>query len=214
MMIRAKLPLLLGDHPGAGQVVVDGAEHAGRDGQVVDAVAAGAVGAIELLELLAEAREVRRVLELARHVVEAAGEVGPDRLVDGLAPRELRDRVAHGRPELLLADVGEGEADDRHARREQARDREVVERRDQLAARQVPGGAEDDEHARRRVRARSRVRLGKGCRSSWLRRVGRAVATCSIRARPQGRGSRHMSHIGGASGAIVTSSVARNPCRS
>ncbi len=141
--------LVLRDHAGGREVVVDRPEHARRDRAVVDAVAARAVGAIELFELLAEAHEVRGVLELARHVVQAAREVGPHHVVDRLAARELADGLAHARAKLLFADVGQREADDRHARRQEARDGEVVERRDQLAARQVARGAEDDEDARR-----------------------------------------------------------------
>jgi hypothetical protein len=138
------------DEARLGQVVVDRAERARRDGEVVDAIAARAVGTVELLELLAELAEVRRVLELARHVVQAAREVAPHRLVDGLAARELAHGVVHVLAELVLALLGQGEADDRHARRQEARYGEVVEGGEELPPREIARRAEDDEHARRR----------------------------------------------------------------
>ena len=94
------------------------------------------------------AREVGvrlRVLEGAGDVADAALEVLPERRVDGLAARERADALLHLGAERVVRLLAARDADHGEAARQRAADGEVVERRHQLAARQVAGRAEDDD---------------------------------------------------------------------
>src|SRR6185295_12764145 len=64
--------------------------------------------------------------------------------------RELLQILAQLGAERGVVHLGAADADDRELLRQEAGDREVVERRDQLALREVAGSAEDHQDARRR----------------------------------------------------------------
>ena len=86
------------------------------------------------------------VVERARHVARGprANDV-PDRIVDRLRARELLDGLAHlarGSPRRRPSSVRD-EADHREGRRQQAAQRQVVERGHELAMGEVARGAED-----------------------------------------------------------------------
>ena len=90
-------------------------------------------------------------LEAAPHVAEPLGEAVPHRLVERLRPRVLGDRLAHLLAEALVASVvAAPDADHAEAGGQQPAQREVVERRHELAVRQVAGASEDHERARAR----------------------------------------------------------------
>ena len=115
-----------------------------RRRHVEEAVTARAVCAIFLEQALAEALVAAHVREIAADVMQRPREALPDLILKGLT-RELRDSILHRRAELLVAPVAAGESDDGEARRQQPLAREVVQRRHELARRQVAGRAEHDE---------------------------------------------------------------------
>ena len=89
------------------------------------------------------------VVERAGHEPDAVGQPPPDVLAEP-GPRALLGRLARQRLEVAVAPVAAGEAEQGEARRQQAAVGEVVDRRDQLLARQVAGDAEHDQRARAR----------------------------------------------------------------
>ena len=98
------------DQAGLAQVRDDRREELGRDGQVIDPVAARAVGAVELLELLLELSVRLRVVEGSGSEDEAAGELGPDLAEVGAAV--LAQRLLVVGAEVVVGPVAAGEADD------------------------------------------------------------------------------------------------------
>jgi hypothetical protein len=126
----------------------DGAELGRRYGEVEEAVSPRPALLVELVEVLGELLVGGRVLEGARHVGDAALEVAPHGVVDGLPPRELGDAALHLAPEVLVRLLAPRHAHHGEAARQRAADRQVVEPRHQLALREVAGRAEDDDGAR------------------------------------------------------------------
>ncbi len=127
------------------QAADDGGDLIGADREVEDAVFAGAALAVEALQLDLELGERLRQVELALHVGDALGQLGPRRLVHGLAPGELGDALLH-----LVGEVGLGPPRHAHhgeAAGEHPAQRQVVDRGHQLALGEVARGAEDDEGA-------------------------------------------------------------------
>ena len=129
------------------QLLAQQAEEAGRGGEVEEDVAADVVLAVQRghlgLELLERAGVVARP-----RVVEAADQLVPHRLVEGLAGVEALDVLAHPLAERLRRQRVHGGAQQREVVGQQAVAGEVVERRHQQPLGEVAGGAEDQEHAR------------------------------------------------------------------
>ena len=139
---------VLARQPAAGDAVCGDAELARPDGEIEHEIGWEAV-----LETRAQALEAPGIGEVAAHEGEAPGEAPPHLLVEAALPRvpPARGPALDRRPHLLgPAGVVPGtapEADDAAALREPPRRLQVVEGRQQLGAREVPGGAEDDEGA-------------------------------------------------------------------
>jgi hypothetical protein len=79
------------DQAGALQLLEQHREGAGRRSEVMEAVPARAAAPIQLLQRGAQASERVRIVERARHVPYAGGEVAPDLRVDRLVPRMPTD---------------------------------------------------------------------------------------------------------------------------
>ena len=118
-----------------------------RDREVVDAVAARSAFLVELVQQVGELVLAALVGEVERDVAGRLGEPLPDLGLEVVAP-ELADRVLHLVAELVVRPLRAGGADDRELLGEELAARERVQRREDLAVREVAGGAEDDEHAR------------------------------------------------------------------
>src|SRR5207247_816236 len=90
--------------------------------------------------------------EVGRDVAHAVRERLPD-VVAELVPRVRLDRLLHLRPPLVVGRLRPRHPDDRELLRQQPPVGERVERRNQLALRQVAGCPEDDHRARLRLPA-------------------------------------------------------------
>src|SRR5207245_76936 len=130
--------------------------------EVVWPAAAGTPLPIELNEHRLEAVEGRFVAVVARHVTEPSGEGRPHRSRLVAATPQLLDRGAHAFAEVVVGELGARHAHDREAGRQQPTQRQSLDRRHELAAREVARRAEHDEHGRRRhlVADRLRQRVG------------------------------------------------------
>src|SRR5262249_25148993 len=98
------------------------------------------------LQAAAEGLVGFRIIEVAADVEETAGKRVPTLLGDR-RPRVAGDRFPHLAAEVVVGPGAPGDADDREAFRERLPNGEVVERRHQLAHRQVAGDAVDDHDA-------------------------------------------------------------------
>ncbi len=133
---------------GAVQLLAEQAEEARRRGEVEEDVAAALVLGVEPGHLGLERLEGAEVVEAGRQVVEAADQVVPRRLVEGMTGVELLDVLAEPGAEGVGRERVHRRAQQREALAQQAVAGEVVERRHQQALGQVAGGAEDEHHAR------------------------------------------------------------------
>ena len=97
---------------------------------------------LDRVEPGAERRERVRVFEVEADEEQGLGERSPLRFVYR-APREALDALARERAVRLVGERIAAGADDGDARRKQAIEMQVVERRQQLAVRQIAGAAED-----------------------------------------------------------------------
>ena len=109
--------------------------------------ALGAELGVERREPLAQRAEGGRVVERRGDVGEPSRERLPAPLVQPVAG-ELLDRPAGALAEVLVVEAASARADDRVTLRQQALVGQVVERRKQLAARQIARRAEDDHDQR------------------------------------------------------------------
>ena len=166
---------LLDDHarPALGRAALahlddDRLDRRGRHGQVVDAVGGRAELLVELVQALHDVLLAALVGEVGRHVADRLGELVPDVLAE-LVARVVLDRLLHLLPELLVAHLGARNADDAELRRQQVAERERVERREELALRQVAGGAEDRQRARLRRAPSAQPLLERVRRLDFLR---------------------------------------------
>ena len=137
--------LRVGDHLLGAEELGDDGEEIRRHGQVVDAAAAGAARFVALLQALVQLEVGLGFVEVAADVEESLGEVLPHRLVDRPRAREFVASLAHGHAPGVVGEVGPGEADDGLPRRQEPVVRERVERRHELALRQVARRSEDHE---------------------------------------------------------------------
>jgi hypothetical protein len=119
-----------------------------RDRQVEQAIAAGAALAIDLIEQVRELLVVVGVADVRRQVIEPLRERAPDLVVDLLLLGELGDRLLHLVAEFVVRLRRARLADDRELGGHEPLLHQPVERRDELALRQIAGGAEDDDGAR------------------------------------------------------------------
>ena len=108
-----------------------------RGGQVVEIVAPGAVLAVDLPKQRLQVLKCRFVREVAVDVVQAPREPVPHIGIDRVGA-ELPDFLAAPVAELLVAHLGAGEPDERKLTRKQIVLGQVVERRNQLAFREIP----------------------------------------------------------------------------
>ena len=118
-----------------------------RDREVVDAVPARSAFLVELVQQVGELVLAALVGEVERDVAGRLGEPLPDLGLEVVAP-ELADRVLHLVAELVVRPLRARGADDRELLGEELAAGERVQRREDLAVREVAGRAEDDEHAR------------------------------------------------------------------
>ena len=134
--------------PGAGELLHGRDEHRRRHGEVVDAVARQAALVLDGVEPCAERGErtgssidaLTKNKDRPANAGQAASSTG--RRENSAMPSFAKSRYASsviGRP---------ADADDRRARRQQTVEMQVVERRQQLAMREVAGAAEDHERDR------------------------------------------------------------------
>src|SRR5207302_6197175 len=128
----------VGYEPGRLELVDAGGDQARRDRQIEDAVPGYAELGLDLFEPALELRVRLRVGEGARRVEQRASVLGPVRVRDRTA-RESLDPVAGERGERRVVQFVAGEPDDGEVGGQHAIERQVVERREQLAGAQVAG---------------------------------------------------------------------------
>src|SRR5699024_1793866 len=129
------------------ELLADRGEGARRDREVEGVVATRPALLVQLAHGLGEQVEGRVVVEDPRHEAEALGQRAPHLVPEGRA-RVLLDGLVDDLAEVLVLPVPPGEADEREPGREQAPVGQVVDRREQLLAGEVPGDAEEHEAAR------------------------------------------------------------------
>ena len=116
-------------------------------GRVEEPPAPRAEPRVDLLEVLDEVIHGPLVVELTRQVRQVPGEVVPD-LALGSVRRELHDVVVGVLAELLVRPYGPRVAGDREPLRQQPAQEQVVERRQQLASREITRSPEDHDRLR------------------------------------------------------------------
>ena len=148
---------LLDDHPSEVRVVrrpdeamlLQLAEQRGvrarRSGEIEEAVASRSPRAVELGQRGRQALEGCVVLEGPRHVTQPGGKVAPHFVVDRLGARELADCLSHLGLVFLVRVSAFRDADGPERGREVSAQRQVVERRQQLAVRQIAARPEHDD---------------------------------------------------------------------
>jgi hypothetical protein len=102
---------------------------------------------IEVCDQRCEVVEGGVVVEAAGHKPDAFGQPRPDLFPErgaGVFP----DRVVDQLSEILIGPIPAREPDQRETRRQQSAIGQIINRRHQLLAGQVPGHAEDDDTAR------------------------------------------------------------------
>src|SRR3982751_4647853 len=115
-----------------------------RNRQVIDPIAIEPALVLDDVETGAERRETGLAVEIRRAEEQAGGE-GLPRLCVDRPPRELLHAVSRKGAVLVVGRRLAADSDDSDARRQQAVDVQVVERRQQLAMRKVARAAEDDD---------------------------------------------------------------------
>src|SRR5690606_11471054 len=116
--------------------------------EVIQTVVAGGALPVELAQVLTELRVRRRIVERPLHVADAALEVGPDRRINRLSTRELRDAFLHLGAKHLVRLLTACAGYVRDSAGERATEPEVADGGHELALRPVAGGTEYDEDAR------------------------------------------------------------------
>jgi hypothetical protein len=132
--------------PGAFQLVAHVGEELRRNREVVGPVAARPAFLVELPGHRRQVVEGRVGDEITLHEPDPGGELLPHR-VPPRRPDPVADRVEHLGGELLGGPVTAAVADETESGGQQTPVGEVVDRREELLARQVAGDAEDDESA-------------------------------------------------------------------
>jgi hypothetical protein len=145
---------LLDDHAHVGALVAielalaeladDDREERRRGREVEAAVHPLAGVVVELVQGAGERLVHARLVERAGDVADLLEQLLEHRLV-GLAPRELLDRLLGHVAELLVGHLRARHANEVEALGQRALVREVVDRRQQLAVREVARGSEDDQ---------------------------------------------------------------------
>jgi len=129
-----------GVHAGGSEGVAGRAVMLGGGGEIVEAV--GGL-AFDLAQARVNFRKIGGHFEIAADVVQAAGEIVPDLIVEGAA--EFLHAVEDVLAKVVGGPVAAGDADDAGAVPQAALFAVAVEGGDELAVRQVAGGAEDDD---------------------------------------------------------------------
>ena len=117
-----------------------------RDRQVEGVVAAGAVVTIETIEGVLEPVERGRLIEATRHEVDTAGQLPPD-FREERRPGVFPDAVLNVSKELLVGPITAREPHQTESGRQRAVVGQVVDRRQQLLARQVTCDSEEHQDA-------------------------------------------------------------------
>ena len=166
----------------------DEREDGRRRREVVDDVALRAALAVGLRQPALQLGVGLGIVERAADVEDPARERLEDGVVDRLRARVGLERLAHllAVP-LVAAVVAARHADQRERRRQHVAQRQVVERRQQLAVREVARGAEDHErararHARHAHAVAQRVRAHAFC-TAWPPNCWRRAALTLARVR-------------------------------
>ena len=131
--------------PGPLELLHDDRERLGRDRQVERVVPARAPLGVQGADGLGQAVEGGVVVELPLDEPDPLTDLLPNRVPER-RPRVLLDRLVGELGEVLVLPVPPGEADQGEPRREQPAVGQVVDRGQQLLARQVTGHAEHDQH--------------------------------------------------------------------
>jgi hypothetical protein len=122
-------------------------QHRQHCGYAQGVVAAGTPLLIEVRDHGGQLVEGRIVIEAAGYEPDALGQPGPALLPERGASM-LPDRVVDQLGEVLVGPIPAGETDQRETRRQQPTIGQVINRRHQFFAGQVPGHTEDDDTAR------------------------------------------------------------------
>ena len=109
-------------------------------------VAAGAVVTIETIEGVLEPVERGRLIEATRHEVDTAGQLPPD-FREERRPGVFPDAVLNVSKELLVGPITAREPHQTESGRQRAVVGQVVDRRQQLLARQVTCDSEEHQDA-------------------------------------------------------------------
>ena len=128
------------------QLLNDRTEEVRRDGQVIEEVLLRGVFLVDLSQRILDLGVKAIVIEIARDIVEALLEPLPQIAVDTVAAVIL-DVLIDLLAKLFVRQLRARHADHRELARQQARTRQIVERRNQHAAGQITGSAEDHHHA-------------------------------------------------------------------
>ena len=137
---------------------------------------------VELAQNLVRAGVDLVVVERARHVAHVVDQAGQDLGVRAPA-REALDRLPRHLPEVVVLLLATGHADHLESLRQRPFVGEVVERRQQLAVREVTGRAED--HERGRADGEALEPLDQRVVLFHLARDGRALHALSSSRQPQ-----------------------------
>ena len=120
-------------------------EEFGRDGQIIDPIAARTVGTVELLELVLELAIGLRVVKSPRRENETAGELRPDLAEIGIAI--LAERLLVVGAKVVVGPVAAGKPDNGALAGQVPSPSQMVERRDELAMGQVACRAKQNDRA-------------------------------------------------------------------
>jgi hypothetical protein len=125
------------------------ADRRGRHGEVVNAIAAEAALRVKLAERPPQLIRAAGRARVGGHVAHACGEAFPGVRLERIA-RMLLDALAHAGAKLVVAGCRATDAHHREPVGQESPQRERVERRHQLALREVAAGAVDGDRARLR----------------------------------------------------------------
>ena len=135
-----------GGQPDDVQLLDDLGEKAGGDSEVEEDIAREVPGFLHVGDLGRKVFESLGIVEVARDVIAAPGEVFPV-LVIHRAGGELLDVGGDFRAVQLIVAVAHGHADDGEVFRHELEGLEIVKGREEFAFGQVAGGPEDDDRA-------------------------------------------------------------------
>ena len=142
----------------------------GCDRQIKKPIATRATFLVDLVEAFGQSFIAGLILKFALKIKKRLGKRLPDFIAHSLA-RKFSDGLFHFPPEVVIAFLAAGEADDGHGGRQLSIGRQIVERGHQLAMGEIASGPEDNDAARLRHCARG------DSLSQWVRLC---LLSCSI----------------------------------